>query len=79
MQEKENPNYALQHFEDIFASIASNSSDPATESRLSVIANELVAQRGVKATFENLLGDDAVKKYFESLRETDWVLLYMKL
>ena len=44
-----------------------------------MIANELVAQRGVKATFENLLGDDAVKKYFESLRELDWVLLYMKL
>lgn len=79
MEEKEDPSSVLRHLEDIFASIASNSNDPAIKDRLSAIANELVAQRGVKAAFENLLGDDAVKNYFESLRVPDWILLYLKL
>ena len=62
MEEKDSNN-ALQHLEDIFASIASDSSDPAIKSRLSTIGSELVEQHGVKMAFKNLLGDECVKKF----------------
>ena len=41
---------------------------------------DMVAQkRGIKKTFEELLSEEALDKYINSMRVPDWVLVYFKL
>ena len=41
---------------------------------------DMVAQkRGIKNTFEELLSEEALDKYINSMRVPDWVLVYFKL
>ena len=41
---------------------------------------DMVAQkRGIRKTFEELLGEDTLDKYINSMRVPDWVLVYFKI
>ena len=45
---------------------------------LNDIANQVTTKNGPKQAFETMLGDSA-PEFFQSLRVTDWTLLYFKL
>lgn len=49
------------------------------EDVISDIIERLVSEEGEKKAMEELMGDEILSKYIESLRVPDWVLLYFKL
>ena len=58
--------------------VADHVSKPEVAKMLNDIANQVTTKNGPKQAFETMLGDSA-PEFFQSLRVTDWTLLYFKL
>lgn len=52
--------------------------DPEAKAIVNEIVEEMAVKRGVKRTVEDLVGEETLGKYVETLRVPDWVLLYFK-
>ena len=49
--------------------------DPEAKAIVNEIVKEVAVKKGVKGTVEQLVGDDTLLKYVESLRVPDWKLV----
>lgn len=49
--------------------------DPEAKAIVNEIVEEVAVKKGVKRTVEELVGDDTLFKYVESLRVPDWKLV----
>ena len=52
--------------------------DPEAKAIVNEIVEEVAVKRGVKRGVEELVGEETLDRYVESLRVPDWILLYFK-
>jgi hypothetical protein len=52
--------------------------DPESKAIMNDVVEMVVVKRGVKRTVKELLGDDTMTQYIQSIRVPDWALLYFK-